>query len=309
MLRFITLERNDNRMQRSLITRLSILLLACGLLFSACDIGGTVTVTSTGGSTTTSSTTTGSTTTTTATTCASVMPSGTIPNGTPTITAFADVALPASSFAAPTAIHLNGGTNLYTVYLDQICTQGTSVSAIQTFFASGLPAAGWPYAPKLPFDGGYFAPCGDPYCWAQNANARMVGLEAVTDRGNSVVTYTLRLFSEPPAPTCASQFNTPPFNVVQTFQEVFENAYYISLPPQARTVPDDASGGQKGVDICSAGTVASIIAYMQTELPKQGFSLVSGSGGNQTWQNAGHQVTWMVSDPLSWVIYWREPLP
>jgi hypothetical protein len=289
---------------------LSVLIAGLALAVAACS--GTVTVTSTGSG---SSPTTGSTATTTSgsgstpaptATCATLLP-GAIANGSPASTAFGDAPLPANSFVAPVSTFLAGGSALWTILLDQGCTNGMSASAVRSFFSSQYPASGWAYAPKLPFDGGYFAPCGDAYCWGKDTPQRFVGLENVTDHGGAT-TYQLRLFLPPTAPSCTDpNFTMSPIHGYQTFVEVF--TYYVALPPLSLIAPDDATGGQKGLEICSAGSVSSIITFMQTELPKQGWSLLSGSGGNQTWQQSGKQVHWSVSSATGWEIDWRVPLP
>jgi hypothetical protein len=271
---------------------------------AACD-GSTVTVVTTGGGST--STGGGGTPLPTSppATCATLLP-GAIPNGTPAMTPFGDAPLPTHSFVASVTTHLNGGANLWSVYLDQACTDGTSASAVRSFFASQYPASGWPQVNKLPFDGGYFISCGDAYCWGKSTPQRFVGLENVTDHGGAT-TYQLRLFLPPAVPSCGSAFASPTPPGYQPFLGVF--TYYVALPPLALLLPDDASGGQKGEEICSAGTVASIITFMQTELPNQHFSHVSGSGGDQTWQQGGKTIHWSISDPHAWEIDWRVPLP
>jgi hypothetical protein len=292
---------------RGIASAFSVFIVGIALATAACSSTITETTTAAGGGTSTSTTSTGTTTstTTTAATCSMLLPGG-IPNGTPTMTPFGDAPLPSNSFAGPSSTHLNGGTTLWSIYLDQICTDNTSVSAVQSFFAAQYPSSGWAQAPKLPFDGGYFAPCGDSYCWGKDTPQRFVGLEQVTAHGTSV-TYQLRLFLPPAPPTCG--FTGYPSNAYQPFAETFTNLY-VALPPNSITTPDDASGGQKGLEICSTGTQASVITFMQTELPRQGFSIVSGSGTNsETWQNGGHMVHFSVTDPTSWEIDWRIPLP
>jgi hypothetical protein len=291
----------------------SMLIVGIALATAACS--GTVTLTTTDSGTSTGTTSTTATTSPTsvpattgpAATCSTLLP-GATPQSSPASPAFPDAPLPSNSFAAAVTTHLDGNNILWSVYLDQICTNNTSVSAVQSFFSSMYPSAGWAYAPKLPFDGGYFQPCGDMFCWGKDTPQRFVGLEFPTAHGTSV-TYQLRLFVPPAPPTCG--FTGYPSTAYQPFAETF-SGIYVALPPNSITTPDDASGGQKGLEICSTGTQASIITFMQTELPKQGFSIVSGSGtDSETWQNGGKQVHWSVPNPTgtAWEIDWRVPLP
>jgi|GEM_PF-1198803 hypothetical protein len=105
------------------------------------------------------------------------------------------------------------------------------------------------------------------------------------------------------APACGSNFSGRPY------QSTLTTAYgTVPLPTLSRTVPNDASGGQRGYDICSAGTAASIAAYMEQNLPSYGWTLVSSSGGIETWKSSTGTINWSVTDPLNWNINWRVPL-
>jgi hypothetical protein len=108
-------------------------------------------------------------------------------------------------------------------------------------------------------------------------------------------------------PTCGSNFSG---SLSQTYQSTINTAYgVVPLPSYSRTVPNDASGGVRGYDICSAGTAASITTFMEQNLPAYGWTLVSKSGGTETWKgNGGGVINWNVPDPLEWNINWRVPL-
>lgn len=106
-----------------------------------------------------------------------------------------------------------------------------------------------------------------------------------------------------PAPACGPNFSGQPYQSTLT-----TDFGIVPLPPQSRAVHDDASGGQRGFDICSAGTAATVSAYMEQNLPSYGWTLVSNSGGVETWKNSNGTITWRVSDPLAWIVYWRVPI-
>ena len=106
-----------------------------------------------------------------------------------------------------------------------------------------------------------------------------------------------------PAPACGPNFSGQPYQSTLT-----TDFGTVPLPPLSRAVHDDASGGQRGFDICSAGTASSVSAYMQQNLPAYGWTFVSSSGGMQTWKDSSGTITWGVSDPLNWIVYWRVPL-
>jgi hypothetical protein len=113
-----------------------------------------------------------------------------------------------------------------------------------------------------------------------------------------------------PAPACGSNFNGSGIPAASpSYQSILTTAFgTVPLPPLSRTVEDDASGGVKGYAICSTGTAATITAFMEQNLPAYGWTLVSSSGGVETWQNSIGTINWSVPDPLEWNIYWRVPL-
>jgi hypothetical protein len=107
-------------------------------------------------------------------------------------------------------------------------------------------------------------------------------------------------------PVCGSNFSSP---ISQSYQNTLTTDFgVVPLPPLSRTVPNNASGGQRGYDICSAGSAASVASFMQQNLPAYGWTFVSGNGGTQTWRNSKGVITWSVSNPLDWNIGWRVPL-
>jgi hypothetical protein len=198
---------------------------------------------------------------------------------------------------------------LWSIYLVEVCSQGIAVSSVRDFFAAQLPGAGWTQTPKLPLDGGYQAPCGNAYCWAKDGAPRYVGLENVTDHGNNVTTYQLRLFLPPPVPSCPSFFSTSPIHGYQSFVQVF--TLYVPLPPLSLLTPDDASGGQKGLEMCSAGTASSVASFMRNELGKEGWVLSSSaSSSDQVWHDhSGNTFHWSVPSATGWELDYRVALP
>jgi hypothetical protein len=108
----------------------------------------------------------------------------------------------------------------------------------------------------------------------------------------------------PPAPpACGSNFTSP---ISQNYQSTLSTTYgTVPLPPLSRTVPNDAAGGVRGYDICSAGTASTVITYLEQNLPSYGWTLVSKSGGMESWKNSSGTINWSVTDPLEWNINWR----
>ena len=285
-----------------------LVVLAASMALLACSLGG-------GGTTTTGDTSTTTavppTQTTIPATCATALPGGaatTQPGGA----TFADMPVPATSFATAPA-PISSGTGLWTISLVNVCSQGITAANVRSFFGTQLPGTGWTQTPKLPLDGGYQKPCGDPYCWAKDTAPRYVGLESVTDKGNSVTTYQLRLFVPPPVPACNPlYFGSPPIPALPGYPPFVGPIYglYVPLPPLTTAVPSYASGGQRGYGICSAGTTASVAHFMSTELPKEGWTLFQNtSSTDQIWQHAGSKLHWSVSDPTNWELDYRIRSP
>jgi hypothetical protein len=104
-------------------------------------------------------------------------------------------------------------------------------------------------------------------------------------------------------PVCGSNFSSP---ISQSYQNTLTTDFgTVPLPPLSRIVPNNASGGQRGDDICSAGTAASVASFMRQNLPAYGWTFVSGGGNMETWRSSTGAITWSVSDPLNWNINWR----
>src|SRR5579863_2305860 len=106
-----------------------------------------------------------------------------------------------------------------------------------------------------------------------------------------------------PPPACpsfpASYYSQIP-DPHYTTTNVFAN---LPLPPQSRIVPNDASGGVRGYDICSPGTVASISSYMSAQLTALGWS----SSGNGVWMKNGYHLTVSIPTATNWNMNWRDP--
>jgi hypothetical protein len=186
------------------------------------------------------------------------------------------------------------------------CTPSTTVAAVRSFFASGLPSAGWAESATYPYDGQYQAQCGDPYCWSKGAAPRFVSLEKVTDRGSGLVSYHLRLAVPPTPPNCPSgEFGGRPY-------EAFIPHTDIPLPPLTSFGPGDGSGNYTNNAMCSAGTAASINAFFTTELPKLGFAVGSLPGSDDCggpsvwhgWVKGNEGLSWNASSGASYSPGW-----
>ncbi len=211
--------------------------------------------------------------------------------------AFNNVPFPANSVGTTPVLHSNV-IGLFTIYLMQVCAPNTSKAGMQSFYGTQMIAQGYTQSPTLPFDGGYQAPCGDPYCWGYPAIApRYVGLEKVTELGNNLVSYQLRLFVPPPYPTC-SPITTP-------YAFFLAQHTAVPLPPLTVIEPGDGSGSILSNRMCSAGTANSIDTFMSSELGKLGFHFGPfNPGGNASFNCNGFGSGW-ISPDNSYAVKWE----
>ncbi len=237
-----------------------------------------------------------------ATSCAEALPGAGPATAGPS---FADLPLPAKSVSTAPKKSGGGGVGEFTLYQVQMCTPDSSPSAVNAFFA-GLTSHGWLHSNTFPLDGSFQSACVNGACWAKDVRYVVVQ-QPITDLGGGVERYLLTVATAPPAPDCSGSGNTfmpgyyysipdPHYKATNVFAK-------IPLPPLSRIVPDDASGGQRGYEICSAGTVASISSFMSKQLAAQGWT--STGGGN--WSKGSYTLTVILNSPTGWVITWRDP--
>ena len=217
---------------------------------------------------------------------------------------FSDLPLPPNSVSTAPTQSGGGGAGQFTLYQVQMCTADSSAAAVNAFF-SGLPSHGWLHSNTFPADGSFQSACSSSLCWAKDV--RYVSLKQPINDFGGVERYQLTIATAPPAPNCSGSGNTFSSGYYYTIPDphytatnVFAN---IPLPPLTRIVPDDASGGQRGYELCSAGTTASISSFMTKNLTNEGWT--STGGGN--WSKSGYSLTVILNSPTAWVITWRDP--
>lgn len=210
------------------------------------------------------------------------------------------------------------GAGLFTVYAFSACSPNTSVSDVNAFYASHLGALqhGWITQTVFPADGGLMQTC-SAQCWYDPKGSIFDFLifDQFTAQGNGVVTYRARYAVGPDFPNCGSNFNGgPPVEQNQFFLSGYSPS--LPLPPLSSTVPDDASGGEKGFEICSPGDATSVAAFMTKELAATGWTKSStGTSTNsctfpaECWVNGARAISWNVpGDVTAWIIAWRQPV-
>ncbi len=195
-------------------------------------------------------------------------------------------------------------TGLYEVLEFGVCSPNTTVTAVRSFYASQFPGMGWQQSSTYPYDGGYQASCGDPYCWKTGSQPEFSSLEKVTDAGNGFVTYNMRLAFPPTLPDCS---NIVPGGGAPTLVFFWDQQPTVPLPPLTAEGLGDGHGvGNKTVYdqfMCSAGTASSVNTYLSSEMSKHGWTATSQNlCGSTGWviNGSGLALKWTVSDPTNW---------
>lgn len=246
--------------------------------------------------------------------CATLLPGA---HAAAAIAGFEAVSFPAGTVVTgPTTS--GAGAGQFTVTTYQACFTGMTNQVIGAFhdhnsIAATLLGSGWGVSTTFPYDAQLQTNCaGNCYDGAPSdpiQPARYAGFDQVTDHGNSLITFRARLAAPPALPTCNSNFNTAALPGYQL------TAFGMPLPPLSRAAGDDAAGGVRGEDICSPGTVASITAFLTTELPATGWATVPGSTTGcifsaNCWKKGTQVISYQVgTDPTNWVVAYRAPFP
>jgi hypothetical protein len=216
---------------------------------------------------------------------------------------FGDVAFPSNSISTAIAIS-GGGAGRFTIKQFDACTPSTTTSAIYSFFANGLPGSGWAGVSTYPYDGAWQASCGDPYCWKKDYKARYVSLEKVTDRGNGLVSYHVRLAVPPAGPTCSSGID---IYAGKTWDPNVGDVPGLGAPPFTLDGLgdgyDDSVAAHTSIqDMCSAGSGTAINNFFNSELAKHGWSHSTPSSAMSSACHTTGAQWWKGKDLFQWTI-------
>lgn len=227
--------------------------------------------------------------------CASVLPGAGIPSAG---SRFGDVPFPANA-ATTNVIIDSSATGSYTIAHVAVCAPNSSFDQLRLFYSQAMPAHGWvaPQDNKIPYQDDYFVRCDrnvpQNLCWGKDSAPRYVVLTNVQDAGNNLVTYTLQLFTPPPAPACGGAFAGLG---ITEFWTVQNPTWYVPLPPLSHAYKVTLGGGSTQVFVCSAGTAASVQNELNTNMPNQFWS----PSGSNTWTGGGFTLTFNINDPTNW---------
>ena len=120
-------------------------------------------------------------------------------------------------------------------------------------------------------------------------------------------------------PTCGANFTNPTFYSTLPDAMFHTTSVYseVPLPPLTRSYDNDASGGFRGRVLCSAGTTASVLAFMHQQLPLFSWQQVKGGstsctpvgdyGQPECWQNGPFYLSLAIKSSTDWIITFHDP--
>lgn len=276
------------------------------LLLAACSSGSGSTSTGNGHGATATNTAVSPTATTTPTSCAQLPGL----SGATALNLFGLTYPPGAVAAAPH--NSAGGTGQFTVSVYSACAPNTDANLTfatgkgPTPFTKILLFSGWASSKTFPADGQFQSACSSQ-CFIGPDGTQYLSLASITPVVNGLVTFQLIVATPPPAPTCdPSHFGDNTY--VTSIQG--PNNTTIYLPPLTRISTDKGGGYAGGVvtAYCSAGSGASVNAFLQATLPNGGWQ----SAGPSSWKTSNGQLTWTmditVNTPAMWTINQHVPM-
>ncbi len=150
-----------------------------------------------------------------------------------------------------------------------------------------------------------------PSAQANNPTATATSATAATATATAASTLT--------PPTCNANFTNPTYYSTLPDAQFQTTTVYseVPLPPLTRAYDNDASGGLRGRVLCSAGDTASVMAFMQTQLPLFSWQQVSFNstsctpvgnyGQPQCWKNGQFFLSLAIKSNTDWIITFHDP--
>ncbi|HLW02600.1 MAG TPA: hypothetical protein VKT82_28360 [Ktedonobacterales bacterium] len=143
-------------------------------------------------------------------------------------------------------------------------------------------------------------------------------------QGNTSSTETPTPAAPSPTPTLAPPVCNGPFNpnYVSTLPDATFKATtvfaQVQLPPLTRSYDNDAAGGTRGRNMCSAGTTQSVTDFMTQHLTALGWQKTGSStqgclsagpsyAQQQCWQNGNYALNMGINSNLNWIILFIDP--
>lgn len=222
-----------------------------------------------------------------------------------------------------TPSHSYGGTGQFQIVEYDVCYSGTLDDLTGPFSGhhsviAYLYGAGWGNAPLFPYQGDFQTTCASP-CFFFADNQRYLALEHITNHGGNLITYHLRLAAPPPTPSCNAS-NYPASTPYAVFYDGNASSiYHFQLPPLSKISNFNGGGHAGGTDIpiCSAGTHATVLAFMHHAVTAAGWHVTTStstsfsatlSSGGRTYQVDVNTMSGLISTPNEWVLTTHVPM-
>lgn len=233
--------------------------------------------------------------------------------------------LPAGAIApAPTTSF--GGAGQYTVKTYTVCVPNNTGELIVSTGKGPEPLThllsfyGWAEWNHFPAGGDAQQSCAQA-CFAFNMDdlskalftgaPRFLSVEQITPLPHNLVTFTLKL-AQASAPTCPSMFDTSDtatYGHAPEYTLYYDLATGIQWPPMTRLVGNSAPD-IIGQDLCSAGTTASVKAFMDHQFSSNGYTSVACTGfGNDCWKSGSTTVMMNITSASDWTLGTPRPQP
>ncbi len=231
---------------------------------------------------------------------------------------------PAGTVAAAPVMSF-GGVGQYTFRDYSACAPNNTTDLIVSTGGKGpepftrlLGFYGWATWPSIPGNGSALSSCPGSQCFAFNVDSpskatfggppRFLSLEHVLDNGNALISFHLRVALPPAEPACDPGFDTFDDSVYGHHPEYVTATGYgaIQWPPLTR-MQGDSAPSIVGSDQCSAGTAASVKAFMDDQFSSQGATAVACA--QDCWSYNGVTYTMSITSATSWTFSYPRTFP
>src|SRR5262249_49733054 len=120
-------------------------------------------------------------------------------------------------------------------------------------------------------------------------------------------------------PMCNANFTNPNYvSMLPNASFHATNVYaQVELPPETREYDNDAAGGVRGRQMCSAGTTDSVLNFMSQHLTQLGWQEMDASSGGclsadmyghpECWKNGAYALFLGIDSNTDWIILFRDP--
>jgi hypothetical protein len=198
---------------------------------------------------------------------------------------------PAGTVAAA-PVTVNGGAGQFTIADYYACAPNNTTDLIVNTgkgpeaFTHLLSFYSWDTWPAFPYASAAQQACKNTSCFAFDVDNAQKGLfigppvflalDNVTDNGNGLITFHLRLATPPAEPACGPSFDSADDALYghHPVYVVITDPSAVQWPPLTRLV-GDSTPSTIGEDLCSAGDAGWVMAFMDLQFSSHGAARVA----------------------------------